>query len=71
VATAAPRYSQALGTLLGAAGGVGAVLLPERLGLGRHPVRRTARTGLMTVAWYTAGGAIAGAVYQRLSQTGS
>ena len=47
------------GILLGAAAGLGAVLLPPMLGLGRPPGNRRPATPLMTVAWYTAGGVAA------------
>jgi hypothetical protein len=47
------------GILLGAAAGLGAVILPPRLGLGRPPGNRRPVTPLMTVAWYTAGGVAA------------
>lgn len=54
------------GGLLGLAAGLGAVLLPGPLGLGTRLSGRTPRTAAMTVAWYTVGGLIAGAVYRCL-----
>lgn len=48
------------GLLLGAAAGLGAVLLPPMLGLGHPPGERRPATPLMTVAWYTVGGVAAG-----------
>jgi hypothetical protein len=54
------------GALLGLAAGLGAVFLPEPLGLGRQPTEST-RTQLMTVAWYLAGGLAAGAAYGALA----
>jgi hypothetical protein len=56
----------ARGGLLGLAAGLGAVFLPGPLGLGRRPGSRTPQTAVMTVAWYTVGGLIAGAVYRSL-----
>jgi hypothetical protein len=53
----------ARGGLLGLAAGLGAVFLPGPLGLGTKPSRRTPQTAAMTVAWYTIGGLVAGAVY--------
>ena len=53
----------ARGGLLGLAAGLGAVVLPGPLGLGTKPSRRTPQTAAMTVAWYTLGGLVAGAVY--------
>ncbi|HEX8326883.1 MAG TPA: hypothetical protein VF629_05040 [Hymenobacter sp.] len=54
------------GLLLGMAAGVGGVLLPGPLGLGEGPSNRTPQTKLMTVAWYTVGGLVAGAVAKQL-----
>ena len=54
------------GGLLGLAAGLGAVFLPGPLGLGTRPSGRTPQTATMTVAWYTVGGLIAGAVYRCL-----
>jgi len=51
------------GALLGLAAGLGAVFLPEHLGLGRQPTEDSPQTQLMTVAWYTIGGLAAGAAY--------
>src|SRR5947209_6066168 len=51
------------GALLGLAAGLGAVFLPEPLGLGRQPTEDSPQTQLMTVAWYTIGGLAAGAAY--------
>ncbi len=50
------------GLLLGLAAGAGGVLLPGPLGLGEAPSNRTPQTQAMTVAWYTLGGLVAGAV---------
>jgi hypothetical protein len=55
------------GALLGLAAGLGAVVLPERLGLGRQPTEDSPQTQLMTVAWYTLGGLAAGAAYAALA----
>jgi hypothetical protein len=62
-----PRKAAARGALLGLAAGLGAVLLPGPLGLGTDASARTRGTRLMTVAWYTAGGLVAGAAMQSLS----
>jgi hypothetical protein len=50
------------GAALGLIGGLGAVALPPVVGLGRQPHHRTPWTQVMTVAWYTLGGAVAGVV---------
>jgi hypothetical protein len=55
------------GALLGLAAGLGAVFLPEPLGLGRQPTEDSPQTELMTVAWYMLGGLAAGAAYQALA----
>jgi hypothetical protein len=50
------------GLLVGLAAGLGAVLLPPRLGLGHPPGERAPLTPLLTLAWYTAGGLAAALV---------
>jgi hypothetical protein len=54
------------GALLGLVAGLGAVFLPEPLGLGRQPTEDSPQTELMTVAWYLLGGIAAGAAFQAL-----
>jgi hypothetical protein len=49
---------------LGVAAGLGAVFLPERLGLGRSPTRRSRRTATLSFAWYLAGGLAAGLAHR-------
>jgi hypothetical protein len=51
------------GALLGVGGGVGAVALPPRLGLGSQPTARTTETQAMTIGWYLLGGLAAAAAY--------
>ncbi|OGX89109.1 hypothetical protein BEN47_08270 [Hymenobacter lapidarius] len=60
------RHALRRGLLLGVAAGAGGVLLPGPLGLGEAPSNRTPQTQAMTVAWYTVGGLVAGAVAQAL-----
>ncbi len=62
----AGKHTVRRGLMLGAAAGAGGVLLPGPLGLGTGPSRRTPQTEAMTVAWYTVGGLVAGAVAQAL-----
>ncbi|HEV2799589.1 MAG TPA: hypothetical protein VGW12_03780 [Pyrinomonadaceae bacterium] len=62
-----PEGALVRGGLLGLAAGVGAVLLPEPLGLGHAPSARTTETKAMTIAWYLAGGLAAGFAYQLLA----
>lgn len=54
------------GLALGAAAGVGAVVLPPLLGLGRPPRGRAPETPAMTVALYTVGGLVATAAARAL-----
>jgi hypothetical protein len=49
------------GLMLGALAGLGAVSLPERLGLGTPPDSRSRSNQLMTIAWYVIGGLAAAA----------
>jgi len=60
------KHSVQRGLLLGAVAGVGGVLLPGPMGLGEAPSNRTPQTQAMTVAWYTVGGLVAGAVARAL-----
>lgn len=59
-------HTLARGLGLGLAAGIGGVLLPGPLGLGEAPSNRTPQTKLMTVAWYTVGGLVAGAIAEAL-----
>ena len=59
--------SLALGAALGAAAGLGAVVLPPFLGLGHRPAARTPQTAAMTFSWYLIGGLTASAVHRRLT----
>jgi len=60
------KHSVQRGLLLGAVAGAGGVLLPGPMGLGEAPSNRTPQTQAMTVAWYTVGGLVAGAVARAL-----
>ncbi len=56
VALGRPKRPYLRGAVLGLLAGVGAVVLPPYLGLGRGLRRARASTSLLTVAWYTLGG---------------
>ena len=56
------------GAGLGVAAGVGALLLPERLGLGRPPHSDSAANQVMTVAWYVIGGLAAACTFEWLDR---
>ncbi len=60
------KHAVRRGAVLGLAAGVGGVLLPGPMGLGEAPTNRTPQTQAMTVAWYTVGGLVAGAVARAL-----
>lgn len=56
------------GSLLGLAAGIGAVTLPEPLGLGKRPTRATTGTKATTIAWYVLGGLVAALTFSRLKR---
>jgi hypothetical protein len=62
-----PKGALVRGTILGLAAGVGAVYLPEPLGLGKAPSARTPETKVLTVGWYLAGGVAAALAYRLLA----
>jgi hypothetical protein len=64
-----PTGAVVRGGLLGLAAGIGAVTLPGPLGLGSDPSNHSNATRVMTVAWYTLGGLVAGSVYKMLACT--
>lgn len=55
------------GTVLGLLAGIGALVLPERMGLGVPPKSELLSNQVMTVAWYLIGGLAAAATAQCLS----
>lgn len=61
-----PKRALFRGAALGAAAGIGAVVLPPVMGLGSAPSRRTPQTQAMTVAWYLAGGLAAATAWSLL-----
>lgn len=67
VAMGRPKRPYVRGALLGALAGLGAVVLPPLLGLGRRPSRARTSTALLTVAWYTLGGLSAARATRRLT----
>lgn len=70
VATA-PKHPIGAGAVLGLAAGVGALTLPEKLGLNKEYSNATPKTQLLTVAIYLFGGIVAGAVYNALERRSS
>ncbi|MBB5233775.1 hypothetical protein [Deinococcus budaensis] len=67
VGVGARQGGWARGGALGLAAGLGAVYLPEPLGLGRQPGARRPVTPVLTAAWYLAGGLAAAATYRALA----
>jgi hypothetical protein len=59
VALGRPRRPYLRGAVLGGLAGLGAVLLPPVLGLGRGPSHARRSTSLLTVGWYLIGGLFA------------
>ena len=55
------------GAVMGLAAGLGALLLPQRIGLGAPPKSDLLSNQVMTVAWYTLGGLAAAATAQWLA----
>jgi hypothetical protein len=55
-------WSRGLG--LGVLAGVGALVLPMRIGLGEPPHAHRRDTQLMTIAWYVVGGLVAAAAFR-------
>ena len=54
------------GAITGLAAGIGALTLTRPMGLSDAPVTRTDRTKILTVAWYTFGGIVAGSIMKAL-----
>ena len=58
-----PAQAPLMGATLGAVAGVGAVVLPGPMGLGKAPSSRTTTTVVMTIGWYLLGGLATAATY--------
>jgi hypothetical protein len=68
VAASDPQHAPLTGAALGLLAGVGNVIISPALGLSPRTMRRTPAMTAMTIAWYTAGGLAAGAMYRLLSR---
>lgn len=64
-----PKRAWLRGSLLGLGAGLGAVVLPKYLGLGKKPTNRRPATKVMSVLWYVAGGLAAAIAARRKTQT--
>ncbi len=60
------KTSLSKGILLGLTAGMGAIVLPKKIGISDSPSSRTTQTKIMTVAWYVIGGMVTAAVYKVL-----
>jgi len=56
------------GALAGLTAGLGAIKLPEKMGLDDEPVTKTDKTKILTVAWYLIGGLVTAAVFDQLKK---
>ena len=66
-----PKQPIVAGTVLGMAAGVGALTLPDKLGLNKEYSNASRKTQLLTVAIYLFGGIVAGVVYKALDKKSS
>lgn len=67
----APKKPLIAGAVLGIAAGVGALTLPEKLGLNKEYSNATTKTQVLTMAIYLFGGLVAGTVYKALAKKSS
>ena len=66
-----PDHILRRGIVLGAAAGLGAVVLPRPMGLGRQPGQQTPATQIMTFMWYFIGGLVASATARAFAMSDS
>lgn len=57
------------GALAGLTAGLGAINIPNKIGLDDTPVTHTDKTKILTVAWYVIGALVTAAVFNRLKKT--
>lgn len=62
IGLAKKKHLLAMGAVTGLAAGAGALTLTRPMGLSDAPVTRTEKTKVLTIAWYTISGLVAGAV---------
>ncbi len=56
------------GAVAGLTAGLGAINIPDKIGLDDTPVTKTDKTKILTVAWYVIGGLVTAAVFNRLKK---
>jgi hypothetical protein len=66
-----PKHSILAGAGLGLAAGVGALQLPDKLGLNKEYSNATRKTQVLTISIYLLGGLVAGVVYNSLQKKSS
>jgi hypothetical protein len=66
IGAAKKKHLLIIGGLTGFPADIGALTLTKPMGLSDEPVRRTDKTKLLTVGWYTFGGIVAGSVRKAL-----
>lgn len=62
------KHALARGVIFGAAVGFGTLAIPAKAGLDDAPIKKSLRTQVMTVAWYTIGGLAAAAAIRALKK---
>lgn len=70
VAAAPPEQAPLCGATLGFGAGLAAVMLPGPLGFGDDATNRSTKTRILSVAYYTTAGLLAGIVARALQQEG-
>ncbi|MDQ0641149.1 hypothetical protein QF042_004714 [Pedobacter sp. W3I1] len=56
------------GAIAGITAGLGAISIPDKIGLDDTPVTKTDKTKILTVVWYAIGGLVTAAVFNRLKK---
>ncbi len=56
------------GAIAGLTAGLGAISIPDKVGLDDTPVTKTNKTKILTVTWYIVGGLVTAAVFNRLKK---
>ena len=56
-----------MNSVIGALGGLGAMVLPKKLGLDNRPIAGTDRKKMITVGYYIFGALVAGGIYRALT----
>lgn len=68
VAAGGAKNAVLTGTILGAAAGIGAVYLPDKIGLRSRYAAKTPKRAAMTAAYYTLSGFAAGVAYSLMAE---